>query len=284
MKLSLRIAELLVRLIDGESIPYSSAKSKLIEDLVAENILFKKGKQRKTIKLIDEKALHLYLANQLQIHNLNEYISALKDQDASRADFVKISSDSKQSKERVFKGFLINSYTEINAELNGEKILIQPALGSFTFIYDYETFKIPEKVTLVGVENANNFRYIQEQKYLFKNIFPLFISRYPQNQHKDLIKWMTTIPNKYLHFGDFDIAGIGVYLNEYKCHLKDKASFFIPENIKKDIRKYGNRKRFNVQKANFGTEKIKEPELLDLIRTINTEKKGLDQEFYIKET
>lgn len=281
MKLTLKTANLLVRLIEGEAIPYSSAKSKLIDVLVEEHILFKKGKHRKTLELVNKKALHLYLANQLQIQNLQNFISASENQHSTRAEFVKVTTDSKHSKERAFKGFLVNTYDEIHSQLNGENIIIHPSLGSFTFIYDYETFKIPKEITVVGVENAKNFRQIQEQDYLFKTITPLFISRYPQNQNKDFIKWMTSIPNKYLHFGDFDFAGIGIYLNEYKRHLSDKASFFIPSNIKEDIRKNGNRKRFNIQKPNFKTEEIQEPELLDLIAIINTEKKGLDQEFYI---
>ena len=78
------------------------------------------------------------------------------------------------------------------------------------------------------------------------------------------------------------MAGIGIYLNEYKYHLLNKASFYIPENIKTDIHKYGNRKRFDNQKTNFDIKKIQEPEIIDLIMIINSEKKGLDQEFYIK--
>jgi hypothetical protein len=31
--------------------------------------------------------------------------------------------------------------------------------------------------------------------------------------------------------GDFDISGIGIYLNEYKKHLFSKAKFFIPKGI-----------------------------------------------------
>ena len=72
-------------------------------------------------------------------------------------------------------------------------------------------FKISKDITIVGVENSRNFRHIEEQKYLFKDISPLFISRYPQNQNKDFIKWMKSVPNDYIHFGDFDISGIGIY-------------------------------------------------------------------------
>ncbi|MGW8123781.1 DUF7281 domain-containing protein [Roseivirga echinicomitans] len=281
MKLSLKIAKVLVRLINGESVPNSTAKGQIIEELIAENILFRKGKHQKHLELINDQGLQLYLANQLQINDLYDYISALENEGSTRAEFVKITTDSKHSKERTFKGFLVNSYTRIKAELNEQEIIINPSKGSFIFIYDYETFKIPTGITVVGVENPRNFRHIQEQKYLFEDINPLFISRYPQNQNKDFIKWMKSIPNNYLHFGDFDIAGIGIYINEYKCHLSNKSSFYIPNNIEMDIKKNGNRKRFDNQKINFDIKKTQEPLIKDLIRIINSEKKGLDQEYYI---
>ncbi len=282
MKLSLKIAKIFIRLMSGESVTASSAKSKLIDVLISENILWQKGRHHKTIQLRDEKQLSVYLSNQLQIKNLNLYISALENKNTSRSDFVKITTDSKKSKERAFKGFLVNSYNPIKAEMNNHKFTINPVDGSFIFIYDFETFKINKDITIVGVENSKNFRHIKEQKYLFKNIEPLFISRYPQNQKKDFIKWLQSNPNNYLHFGDFDIAGIGIYLNEYKTHLSEKAKFFIPRNIKNAIKENGNRDRFDNQKVNFSINEIEERQLLNLIEIINTEKKGLDQEFYIE--
>lgn len=282
MKLTLKIAKVLVRLINGEAIPNSLAKSKLIDDLVSENIISRKGKHKKSLELISKTELNIYLANQLQINDLNKYISALENENTTRSEFVKIATDSKKSKERAFKGFLVNSYDSIKAELNKKDIIINPHKGSFVFIYDYESFKLPKEITIVGVENTKNFSQINEQKYLFKNIKPLFISRYPQNQNKDFIKWVNSIPNSYLHFGDFDIAGVGIYLNEYKKHLQEKASFFIPKNIKSDLRDNGNRERFDNQKINFDINKIQETKVLELIKLIEKEKKGLDQEYYIK--
>ncbi len=280
-KLTLKIAKILLELENGEILPVSSAKSKLIDELVEENIILKSGKHKKTLKLISKEQLRVYLYNQLQINNLDEYILNLENTDTNRADFVKAATNSKISKQRVFKGFLVNSYTSINAILNNQMFEIHPIDGSFVFIYDFENFIIDPNITIIGVENSENFRQIQKQKYLFKGIKPLFISRYPQNQNKDFIKWMKSIPNKYLHFGDFDFAGIGIYLNEYKKHLKERAEFFIPDNIEKDIVKYGNRQRFDKQKINFDISDIKEKNLLNLIQIIEKEKKGLDQEFFI---
>jgi hypothetical protein len=267
MKLTLKIAKILVQLINGETISNSTAKSKVIDDLVIENIVFRKGKNKKSLQIKDKNGLHTYLINQLQINDLRKYILTLENENSSRSDFVKITSDSKSSKERAFKGFLINSYNPILAELNNQSFTIQPTKGSFIFITDYETFIIPKDVTLIGIENSRNFGKIHDQKYLFEGLNPLFVSRYPQNQNKDFIKWMESIPNNYLHFGDFDIAGIGIYLNE---------------NIKIVLKENGNRERFDNQKINFKIDNIQESKVLELIEIIKLEKKGLDQEYYIK--
>jgi hypothetical protein len=280
-KLTLKTAKILLKLESGEILPVSSAKSKLIDELVDENIILKSGKHKKTLKLISKEQLRVYLSNQLQINNLDEYILNLENTDTNRADFVKVATNSKISKQRVFKGFLVNSYSPINAILNNQMFEIHPIDGSFIFIYDFENLIINPYITIIGVENSANFRQIQKQKYLFNGIKPLFISRYPQNQNKDFIKWIKSIPNKYLHFGDFDFAGIGIYLNEYKKYLKERAEFFIPDNIEKDIVKYGNRERFDKQKMNFDISNIKEKKLQNLIQIIEKEKKGLDQEFFI---
>jgi len=39
----------------------------------------------------------------------------------------------------------------------------------FQFIYDFENFVIDKDITIIGVENAENFRYIEKQKDLFQN-------------------------------------------------------------------------------------------------------------------
>lgn len=282
MKLTIKIGKALLQLMHGESLPASSAKGALIDQLVAENIIIRSGKHQKTLSLLDAETLETYLYNQLQIQNLSEYVIALGDKKTSRAEFTKISTDSKNSKERVFKGFLINSYQPILAELNNEEFIVNPIPGSFNFIYDWENFKIPEDITVIGVENAENFRRIHQQKHLFNHLKPLFVSRYPQGQSKDFIRWMQVISNPYLHYGDFDLAGINIYSNEYKKHLGKKATFFIPPYIEMDLKKWGNRERFIKQKQKIKIEEIDEPRLLSLIDVIKRERKGLDQEVYIK--
>ena len=122
------------------------------------------------------------------------------------------------------------------------------------------------------------------QRKLFDNVQPLFVSRYPQS--KDLVRWLETIPNRYLHFGDFDLAGLNIYVNEVKKHLQDRASFFLPVDIEKILAEKGNRKNYDRQTVQFDKSKIKEENVLMLLKLIEKYKKGLDQEIFVtrKET
>lgn len=282
MKLPLSVAEKLLLLVNGDKIPASKLKHDIVSTMILEGVLYKSGKHKCTIQLISQEQLKLYLENHFSINDLQAYIQVFKNKNVTRSELTIVSSDSKLTKVRTFKGFLVNCYSPVRAKLNNQSITVHPANGTFQFIYDFEHFLPEENITIVGIENPENFRYIEKQKHLFPTINPLFVSRYPQNQSKDLIKWLQSIPHHYWHFGDFDFAGIGIYLNEFKKHLFDKAKFFIPENIAHLIVANGNKQRYDLQKINFNIHTIAEKELQKLISLIHQYKKGLDQEILIK--
>lgn len=268
-------------LASGEEIPASRLRHPIVNDLISEGIIYKKGRIKSTLQILNKEQLYLYLRNHFAINDLYSYIEIYKKENLTRTELVMIAADSKLKSVRTFKGFLVNCYIPIQATLNSESIIIYPKEGIFNFIYDFENF-IPEPdITIVGIENPENFRYIHKQRYLFKNLKTLFVSRYPQNQSKDLIKWLQSLPNNYLHFGDFDFAGIGIYLNEFKKYINDRANIFIPDNIDSLIKNSGSKKRYDEQKINFDISKIKEENLLELIASIHNHKKGLDQEIFI---
>lgn len=283
-KIPLHIAEKLLLLQQGEIISASSAKHAVIEEFVDENIVLRTGRVQKKLSVSNKNTLEIFLQNKYGINDLEKYIETLKQTDFTRTDLTGISSNSKLKEVRTFKGFLVNSYMPIQSILNDKPHLINPLAGSFQFIYDFERFSIPKELTVVGIENPENFRHIEEQKYLFRDIKPLFVCRYPQNQSKDLLKWLQSIPNHYLHFGDFDFAGIGIYLNEYKKYLGNKATFFVPENIENLFGKYGNKKLYDNQRVLFNKEKKDDSGLNYLISIIHKYKKGLEQEIFIKLT
>ena len=281
MKIPVHIAKKILQLTDGEALPSNAAKHTLIEELIAERILERTGRIQKKLQLVNQNALFLFLQNKYGINNLEKYIEVSLKDNVQRSEFVKVSSNSKLKTTRTFKGFLINSYIPINAKLNGNEITLNFTEGIFNFIYDFENFIPDENITIVGIENAENFRWIINQKHLFTDIKPLFVSRYPQSQGKDLLKWLQSIPNNYLHFGDFDFAGIGIYLNEYKKYISEKATFFIPNEIENLIIQFGNKIRYEKQIINFKSEKVTEPKLDELIKLLHRYKKGLDQEILI---
>ena len=281
-KIPLHIAEKLFLLQQGAIISASSAKHAVIEEFVDENIVLRTGRVQKSLSVLNNDRLKVYLQNKFGINDLDKYIETLKQSDFKRTDLTEVSSNSKLKKVRTFKGFLVNSYSPIQAVINGNSFLINPEIGTFTFVSDFESFEIPSNITIVGIENSENFRYIEKQKYLFENIKPLFVCRYPQNQHKDLINWLKSIQNPYLHFGDLDFAGIGIYLNEFKKYLGNRATFFIPDNANKLLERYGNRGLYDNQKNNFSIEEIEEIKLKKLITMIHEYKRGLEQEVFIK--
>lgn len=281
MKLPVHIAEKLLQLLQGDTVPSSAAKHAIIEDLIADGIIERRGRIQKTLFITNKNACQIYLQSKYSINDLVQYIQTIKQTDVSRSQLVAASSDSKLKAIRTFKGFLVNSYLPLKTSINGAEITLNPTDGIFQFIYDYERFIIPSEVTVIGIENPENFREVSKQRNLFEDLTPLFVSRYPQNQSRDLLKWLLSISNNYLHFGDFDLAGIGIYLNEYKKYLADRATFFIPDNIEEIIARYGNRSRYNNQKENIDISSLKEKELLRLIEIIHKYKKGLDQEVFI---
>lgn len=283
MTLSKSLAAKLLQLAKGDKIPASKLNYPLIAELLIEGIVAdsRLGRSKSVLYIASPQALNAFLFNRFSIPDLEIYIDTLNAADLSRALMVQAAADSKVKTVRTFKGFLINSYGPIKASLNQQQITIHPPRGTFQFIHDFESFVPDKDVTIIGVENSENFSQIHKQQYLFKDFHPLFVSRYPQNQSKDLIKWLQHIPNHYLHFGDFDFAGIDIYLNEYKRHLGARSTFFVPEDVGPLFAKLGSKKLYDIQRINYNTHDIEETAILQLIELMHKYKKGLEQEALI---
>lgn len=282
MELPVSIAEKLIAMQNGEKIPFSKVKHSVVLAMLENGILKKQiqGRSRTLVYITNKDGLSAYLNNHFGINSLETYVEIMRRADMSRADAIDISSNSKVKLIRTFKGFLVNCLQPVDCILNERAITIAPQEGTFTFIYDFENFSPSVNITIVGIENPENFRHIQKQKKLFENIQPLFVSRYPQN--KDLIRWLQTIPNKYIHFGDFDYGGLNIYFSEYKKYLKDRARFFLPPDLEGLISTKGNRDNYHNQTIKFDLNEIAEENILKLLKLIEKYKKGLEQEIFSK--
>lgn len=281
MKLTVSLAKKLYRLTEGETMPRSQLQGELVAQLLEEGVLSRRcSGSRQSFYCPRAAALHHFLMNQLGIDDLSAFIETAARPGLRRAEAVQIASDSKLKTIRTFKGFLVNCTQPLATTLNAAPFLISPMPGAFTYIYDFERF-IPEPdCTIIGVENGENFRYLERQHGLFPAGKLLFVSRYPQSG--DLIQWLQGIPNRYLHFGDFDFAGINIYLHEFKKQLGARAQFFVPDDIEALFCRYGNRSLYDRQLSRKPARgDLPEAALENLWDLICRQRKGLEQEVLI---
>lgn len=284
MKLPPSIAGKLRLLLQGNTVPATQMKHGAVDKMLEDGILLKQriGTNRSIYHLNKQADLNAYLHNNFGIPNLEDYLNGYDNETLTGSESVRIASDSKLRRQRTFKGFLVNSFEPVSTQFNGKELIIHPEPGTYQFIADFETFVPAGEVIIVGIENPENFRYIREQAHLFEDRKVLCLSRYPQSQSGDVIRWLQMIPNFYLHFGDFDFAGINIYLDEYKKHLRERAGFFLPASIEQLIIHNGSRDLYNKQlHLQPAIETIEEASVMTLLELLHKHKKVLEQEALI---
>ena len=270
-------------LISGETVAGSKLSKCLLTELMNEGLLqiITRG-SRKSYRARDIEALKRYLIDKDENYRILEV-----EECGSRSSMAKDTGNSKLVMVRSCPGFPVNSYEPIDCSLGDKRFVVNPQEGSFVFVTDWEIFTIPDDVTVIGIENMENFRMIRKQRHLFEEYLhrhrlpqkALFVSRYPQSS--DLRKWLTSISNKYLHFGDFDLAGIHIFLSEFLKYLGEERTYYlIPDDISSRL-KHGSTKRYDEQLLRFKEINTAIAELQQLIDLINRERKGYDQEGYI---
>lgn len=307
-KLGLGDARQILAMLNGDEVASSKLSHRMATLLQEEGLLFSKTNGSRCKYRIDgplREGCRIFLAQQFGLKcSIEEFIELSSQSSssfsmsssfsgassssvfsASRAQMVEAMRDSKYHHIRTFRGFLVNSYSPMEASLNGQALLVHPMEGSMTFINAPESFEIPEDVLIVGMENAENFMLIRKQKYLFDSLYPnkriLFVSRYPQNALSDLREWLLRIPNHYIHFGDFDLAGIHIYLSEFYAYLGDRASFLIPGDIEERLRE-GNAGLYDQQYEKFKDVTVSDARVQPLVDMIHCYCRGYEQEGYIQ--
>lgn len=265
-------------LISGEQVAGSKLSSKLLNELMAEGLLsVVTHGSRKSYRARDVEALKRYLIDKDESYRMLEVSSFV-----SRASLAAETGNSKLMTVRSCPGFPVNSYEPISCSLCDKDFVVNPHEGSFVFIDNWQHFSIPQDIVVVGIENMENFRRIRQQKKLFESVLGnmplLFVSRYPQST--DLRNWLMGIPNRYVYFGDFDLAGIHIFLTEFQKYLGDRASFLIPSDIEQRLTQ-GSATRYNIQYNKFHTLRCTDTKLQSLIGLIMNYHKCYDQEGYI---
>ena len=287
MKINLRFARALQALTRGEELNEGEFGGNTSKELL---LLFREtgvinyrpiGTQRRKYYCPDINKLAAHLHHRYTIPSLDDYIDLLEQEDASRRDKVYAASNSKIRGGKIMKGFLIHAYDNVVGELHNNSLSLQPMTGSFLFIHDIRHFKLPADVTVVGVENYDNFRFIERQRYLFTGMKPVFVWRY-QNSNS-ITEWLNLIPNSYLHYGDFDPEGLKIYFTQFRNKLQEgRCKFLTPTDIESLIFRNGSSDLFEkqsqvIKKTDFDNYS----EIKELSEIIWRLKKGLEQEILI---
>lgn len=267
-------------LLQGKTLPWSKLNKEIRQKLTDEHCVT-------IISHSTHRSLFAPSPNSLQLF-LEQYYEELRGFDwesgsftraSTRSELAQNSGNSKSRYLRSCPGFLVNSYSPVPALLNGKEIFVEQEEGAMLFISDWEHFEISVDTLVIGVENMENFRFIRKQKHLFLTDRPiLFVSRYPQSS--DLIRWLMQIPNPYLHFGDFDLAGIHIYETEFYRYLGNRASFFVPDDIEQRLQN-GSIERYDSQYRRLKDYVPTDERVMPLYKLIQKYHRCYDQEGYI---
>lgn len=281
MNITIEQAKLLKELSEGKKVPLSRLKARIFQQLIQEQVLLRQKESHGWNIYTDHpQSLLNYLYNHYIRCTLDEYIE--RGQAApSRSNNIRMSGDSKLKETELWQGFYFKVSEPIHAQWQGRPLTLLPyPEGIPVFMPQPETLSLPEEVTVVMIENSENFLKIETQLPLFQGLKCFFVSFYPREQHSYFIEWLQKQPNNYVHYGDFDFAGIHIYQSQYKKYVSGESRYLVPSGLLPLFRRYGKRELYNNQLSLQALIKADEPGISELLEIIKREHKGLEQEIF----
>ena len=241
----------LLKLKQNRSLNFSQIPPKLLQKLKEEGLINIIGTNRKKVvvnKYFDEVYKDI---EKIEIAN-------------SRSELSNIG-DSKLKQIYPMSGFYINGVCKL------ENFTLPISNESVLFLKNMP--EIDKNILVIIVENFENMLYLHSNLFQKQNI--LFIYR-----NKALLDILQDLKNEIFYFGDFDLAGISIYLNEILIRNKN-AKFFIPQNIESLLIKKGSQNLYKKQFFKFKNLKSDIEEIQNLINLIHKTQKSLEQEWFI---
>lgn len=276
--LPLSFARCLLRLQNGEQLNPSEIKAKsLLKQFFEDGVLQKQplGNRRSAYFCANAGILQNYLRVQTDILSLESYIDEFDNIASDGESSLGASKSTKDFRLRSLQGFFIKA---MNSEIRilGEILRPQPQ-GIQLFVHQPENLQISKTALIVGVENPECFLKFEKLAHLFPQKELFVIMRYMSHSPN---RWLQTISNNYLHFGDFDPAGLSIYIHEYRKQLPaHRCSYFLPPNIEQLIHQYGLTQLYDQQSYLLkNIDFCQYPETKRLINLLNKHRKGLEQE------
>ncbi len=269
----------------GESLNASKVTDKKALKLFKEEGIIRKvpvkGRRYRFV-VNDPQALSDYLRVNYQIHSLENYLQLFDREEVSGVDALKASYATKTQRSAVMSGFFADANQPVEIAYGDEIIRLPAPEDTGVFVFEPEKLALNPEMVIVGVENPEVFRNINRLPPWFDGYKPsLFVLRY---MGKGLTRWLQGVTNPYLHFGDFDLAGLAIYIREYADYLPaNRCKFFIPKGIEKDIATHGNRELYEKQyQYTRSIDFSHYPEVKELAEVIKRERKGLEQESLLR--
>lgn len=242
MKLNKKAFENIKRLLEGEVIRGKNLSKKEPYNFLKLNgsiVVEKVTAQREKAYLLSFENLFLALQNQgyniTNIEGVNEQLEAFS-KTSPRDEIQKLQTSTKAKRSPSLKGLFVSALDDVNVKLNGDDVVIKANNGMSYFFFHTEKIEISKELVIVGVENYQALWFAKKYERFFEGKKFLFIS-----VNAYMLEWIEGVENEYIHFGDFDLAGLNIYANRVVPHLKkcNKHSYFIPSNIEELIEKYG---------------------------------------------
>ena len=230
--------------------------------------------QREKVTIISEENIFMALKNAGYDVVSPEELLNFFDTDLRRDEIQKITNNTKIKTSASLEGYFLASLQELPIKLDGKDITLLPNDGLGYFIFKTQTLSIENDIIIVGIENYQVLwfskmyaKFYDSKKYLF-----IFIN-------SEMLKWMESQKNEYIHFGDFDLAGINIYINKVVPRLKKckKYSMLIPESIAQMVEKYGDYKLYQ-QQTQYENLRLEDASLIELRDILKRAKKSLEQE------
>lgn len=273
----------LQRLVAGETLPSCCLKGSWVKALLDDGLLTPVSRgSRLSYRAFNTEELRNALSNrQPEFKDLDLLLDVLSSEgEIARNLQVKVFGDSKHSESHPVSGFMLNALEPIEVMMRGMPLLVMPTAGYNLFISDHVSLEIPEDVVVVGVENMQNFLQAERQCSLFERYIPgrrlLFASRYPGPA--TMKRWVSRIPNDYVHFGDFDLYGVQIYLGFYNV-IGERASMLVPDDIEKLLSSNMASKELYLKQAPTMRDlKVTDSRVQPLVSLIHRYQRGFEQE------
>jgi len=251
----------------------------LIKKLELNGAVFveKRTVKRWFIHLKKENNIFLFLRNNgyniFSVEDIDNYIDEIFEKNPTRATIQKLENNTKARKSQSLKGLYISSLQAVDIEVDSKKFIISPLDGMGYFFFHTQNVVVDKNIIIVGVENyqvvwfANKYeQFVKDKNLLFVMITPF------------IYEWLDGLENEYIHFGDYDLEGINIYINKIipKLSSAKNYSMFIPENIEILI-KNGSSELFKQQRE-LQNMVIEDERVKELEKLIRKYKKCYEQE------